>query len=181
MVLADPIETGPGIMSWIGNPDTFDNIISLNVKGMGGCEGCGLIEIERIQKLNRTLLERHLDVFAFDYQAPAPTFTYIDVEEQLGSGMVMSRIMKHSYDAERLVDLKVIHGDDAERLLLEETVDFAADEFRKFREDLPDDLQMAWYIPLWPIKAVNPDTWQPRIVFKTRYALIPSLARVTNT
>lgn len=80
-----------------------------------------------------------------------------------------SRAFKTHYTIAMAQDLKSVCGIDPEHELIEIMVEGMGKEYIR---ELHPNFNIIPYIPIIPVKCVDPDTFEPMIGFKTRYAVV---------
>lgn len=157
--------------------NVFDDVIAQNVRAMQmHCESCAQAEIDNVQQLNRILLAKNPDVFAFNFRTQTPNFLYETSEGVTAAVNSKSRVLEHSYKIETLKD-DMIEAATDNRTVHEEIAEKVGEELRKVQKSLRYE-QIVWYVPIWPTRALDLNTWHPQMMFKTRYATIPLDARI---
>jgi len=125
---------------------------------------------ETFEKLNIGLIERYPELFSNGYMTK-PVELINDKRV-----VAVSRAYKTQYNQVLVQDLKAICGLDAEAELQNIIIEEAAAELRKIPERGGNPV---FYIPIYMVKMVEPETFMPVVGFKTRYGDL-NMPKTTN-
>ena len=126
------------------------------------------MEYKDVLALNKKIVEAHPSLFPTERTMTAPTCKIN------GQGVsTESKYMKAEYTLEFAQDLKGIYGLEAEEELRNILADQMALELYRLDDKLMDDgYGICPYIPVQMIRAIDPDTFQPKIRVLTQYGVM---------